>query len=71
MKDEFLSEKHRAEDILLGSLGFGEEAKIIEVKITSKGYRGIAQWKDGEKFDFECTEEVDDLQLWALNILRH
>ena len=69
MKDDFLSEKMRAEDILLGSLGIGEEAKIISVKATKKGYKGIAAWSNGEEFPFENDDEMDDLQQWALKIL--
>lgn len=70
MKEDFLSEKIRAEDILLGSLGIGEEAKIISVKSTKEGYKGIAAWSDGEKFTFESEDELDDLQVWALKVLK-
>lgn len=69
MKDDFLSEKVRAEDILLGSLGFGEEAKIISIEITPNGYKGVARWSDGEETPFENDEEIDELQRWALKIL--
>ncbi len=70
MKDDFLSEKNRAEDILLGSIGIGEEAKIISIKKTKKGYKGVATWADGEEFPFDCEEELDDMQKWALGILK-
>jgi hypothetical protein len=61
-----LSPQVRAEDILLGSLGYGEEASIITVEKTTIGYRGIGKWPDGEQFSFECDEELDSLQAWAL-----
>jgi hypothetical protein len=61
-----LSPQTRAEDILLGSLGFGEEAKIKSIEKTVIGYRGVGIWPDGEEFIFECEEELDSLQAWAL-----
>jgi hypothetical protein len=61
-----LSPQMRAEDILLGTLGFGEEAKILTIEKTVIGYRGVGVWPDGEKFTFECDEELDSLQEWAL-----
>ena len=69
MKEDFLSEKSRAEDILLGSLGIGEEAKIVSIELTNQGYKGIAVWSDGEEFPFENDDEINDLQRWALKIL--
>lgn len=69
MPEDFLNEKTRAEDILLGSLGFGEEAKIVSVHITASGYAGKGRWADGEEFDFDCDDDLDDLQQWALTIL--
>ena len=70
MKDDFLSERNRAEDILLGSLGIGEEANIVTVEITPQGYKGVARWNNGEEFSFESEDEVDELQQWALSILK-
>jgi hypothetical protein len=64
-----LSPQARAEDILLGSLGFGEEAKIITIEKTPDGYRGIGVWPDGEQFQFENDDELDELQVWALKVL--
>jgi hypothetical protein len=64
-----LSPEVRAEDILLGSLGFGEEARIVSVEKTDAGYRGIGVWPDGEQFDFESDDELDDLQVWALDFI--
>jgi hypothetical protein len=68
-KDDDLSPQARAEDILLGSLGFGEEAKILSLEHTDQGYRGVGVWPDGEKFQFENDDELDDLQVWALRVL--
>jgi hypothetical protein len=68
-KDDDLSPQARAEDILLGSLGFGEDAKIITVEQTDRGYRGVGVWPDGEQFQFENDDELDDLQVWALRLL--
>jgi hypothetical protein len=67
-RDE-LSPRVRAEDILLGSLGYGEEARIVSVERTSEGYRGIGAWADGEQFPFESEDEVDELTEWALKVL--
>lgn len=64
-----LSPQVRAEDIILGSLGFGEEARIVSIQRTTDGYKGIARWADGEEFSFENDDELDDLQEWALKIL--
>lgn len=64
-----LSPQVRAEDIILGSLGFGEEARIVSIQRTAEGYKGIARWADGEEFSFENDDELDDLQEWALKIL--
>lgn len=66
---EKFSERDRAEDILLGSLGFGEDARIVTVSVTGAGYSGIGRFGDGEEFDFEYAEELDDLQRWALGVL--
>lgn len=69
MAEEVISEKQRAEDILLGSLGFGEDARIVSIEVNLGGYKGIGAWADGEKFEFKCDEELDELQRWALGIL--
>lgn len=68
--DDFLDERTRAQDILLGALGFGEEAKVITVSKTECGYSGKGAWPDGEEFDFESTDEPSELELWALEILK-
>lgn len=67
--DKELSPETRAEDIILGSLGFGEEARIVSIERTPQGYRGIAVWGDGEQFSFENDDELSDLDEWALDIL--
>lgn len=64
-----LSPEVRAEDILLGSLGYGEDARIVSVEQTPNGYRGIGTWPDGEQFSFESEDELDELQRWALEVL--
>jgi hypothetical protein len=64
-----LSPNIRAEDILLGSLGFGEDAKLLTVERCTVGYRGVGIWPDGEEFLFECDEELDSLQEWALGLM--
>lgn len=69
MAEDGLDPHTRAEDILLGSLGLGEEARIVIVERTSDGYRGRAVWSDGEEFDFESEEEPGELELWALEVL--
>ena len=68
--DDFLDEHTRAQDILLGSLGFGEDALIVSVSRTDSGYRGVARWSDGEEFEFESDDEPSDLEAWALGILK-
>lgn len=69
MKKDCLEERIRAEDILLGSLGFGAEAKIVSVKSSEDGYQGVACWPDGEQFQFASDGELDKLQRWALEVL--
>ncbi|MBX7143415.1 MAG: hypothetical protein K1X79_03110 [Oligoflexia bacterium] len=69
VREDFLAERARAEDIILGSLGFGEEASIVSVEILPQGFRGLGRWQDGETFDFESNEELTDLESWALKIL--
>lgn len=65
---EYLSEVTRAEDILLGSLGYGEGASIIAVEVTSSGYAGTAQWDDGQIFEFRSDEKLTELETWALEV---
>ena len=69
VSEDFLSERQRAEDILLGSLGFAEEAKLESVIRSADGYRGVGRFPDGEQFTFESDDLLDELQLWALDVL--
>ncbi len=71
MVEEYLKEEIRAEDILLGSLGIGEDAKIVSIEESKDGgYAGIARWPDGETFSFESDEPMDELQQWALLVVK-
>lgn len=64
-----LSPRVRAEDILLGSLGYGEDARVISIERTDSGYRGVGEWLDGERFEFQNEDELEDLDRWALSVL--
>jgi hypothetical protein len=64
-----LSPEVRAEDILLGSLGFGEDARIRTIERTDSGYKGTGVWSDGSEFSFESEDELDGLQKWALDFV--
>lgn len=68
-KDEVANPIARAEDILLGGLGFGSEAKIIEVRLKADHFSGTGCWQDGEEFTFESEEKATDLELWAIETL--
>ncbi len=67
--DNFLDPKIRAEDILLGSLGYGEEVRIVSVSRIPNGYKGIARWPEGDEFSFEYNDTLDTQQEWALAVL--
>lgn len=70
MGEKFLSEENRAEDILLGALGFGEDASIVSVELAPDGfYRGVGKYGDGEIFEFVSDLEADDLERWAIGVL--
>ena len=69
-KEDWLEEKIRAEDIILGSLGLGDDANLKWVKKTRDGFRGEAQWSDGEIFTFESDDEPTELEQWALELLQ-
>ncbi len=70
MNEDFLSDqKLRAEDILLGSLGFGEEAKLLEIRIENNRYFGKGAFPDGENFDFESEGGLSAAEIWALRVL--
>jgi hypothetical protein len=69
MMEQGLDEKTRAEDILLGPLGYGEDAHIIWVERSGRGYCGAGRFSDGEEFEFASAEELSELELWALEVL--
>ncbi len=64
-----LDPKARAADILLGGLGYGEDAQIVSVQRLTVGYKGIGRWPDGETFEFESEDPLSELEDWALNQL--
>jgi len=68
-KDDFLEEVTRAEDILLGGLGFGNEARIVEISLQGNRFSGTGRWSDGETFSFESEEDLSELDRWAIEIL--
>ncbi|RIL07916.1 MAG: hypothetical protein DCC75_09615 [Proteobacteria bacterium] len=67
--ESFLDERTRAEDIILGALGFGEDARIVKISRTEGGFCGSGCFNDGEKFDFENQEALSELEEWALEVL--
>ena len=64
-----LDARSRAEDILLGSLGFDSEATVLSVRKEELGYSGLAQWADGEQFEFRSDSPLSDLESWAIEII--
>jgi hypothetical protein len=69
MGDDLHDERLRAEDVLLGSLGYGEGARVLSVCRTIEGYRGRAAWNNGEEFEFESESDLEHLEEWALGVL--
>ena len=69
MSEDFLSERQRAEDILLGALGYGEDASIITIERIDDGFKGTGRFSDGDTFIFENEDELTELEKWALDIL--
>ena len=69
MKEDALDPKTRAEDIILGSVGLGESAQLLSVLKKETGYSGQARFPDGQIFEFNYEEELDELQNWALKFL--
>ena len=66
---EVITERDRAEDILLGTLGYGQDARLITVERIPNGYKGSGSWSDGEEFSFSWDDGLDDMQEWALGLL--
>ena len=68
-KERYLDQRTRAEDIILGALGFGEDASIISIKKDATGFVGVGRWPDGEVFEFQSEDEATEIELWALGVL--
>ena len=69
MADDFLNERTRAEDIILGALGFDSDARILSVSLADDGFVGTATWSDGEEFEFESDDDVTEIERWAIEVL--
>lgn len=69
MNEECLDKRTRAEDIILGALGYGEEARIISIRRRPAGYEGRGEFSGGECFEFCSDGEMSELEEWALQIL--
>lgn len=70
IKDSWLKAHVRAEDIILGSIGLGDDAKLQWVKRTDDGFAGEAKWSDGEVFTFQSDDEMTELEQWAIELLK-
>ena len=68
-KEDCLKERTRAEDIILGSLGFGEDASIVEIRRSDSGFVGVGRWNDGQTFEFSSEDQLSTLEEWALRVL--
>lgn len=66
---ELLKPQQRAEDILLGALGFSEDARIVSIVSTETGFEGKGSYSDGEEFSFNSDGELSPLEKWALEQL--
>ena len=66
-----LSEISRAEDILLGALGFSDDAKLNKVSLTGDEItlHGIFH-SDGEAFRVNYDCERGHLEDWAIAVLK-
>ena len=69
MAEDCLDERTRAEDILLGALGYDGDARIVSIERTPGGFCGTGKFSDGEDFSFKSDYDLDDLDRWALEIL--
>lgn len=67
--EKILDERTRAEDILLGALGFDCDAVIVSLEETEGGFQGVGRWSDGETFPFESDDELSELEVWAVSVL--
>lgn len=69
--EEELSDLSRAEDILLGAMGYSDDAKLEKVKILGEQiFLNGAFRSDGESFSVKFDCERGKLEDWALEILR-
>lgn len=66
---ELLAPRQRAEDILLGALGFSEDARIVSIDALENGFCGTGAYSDGEQFSFQSEDELSTLERWALQQL--
>jgi hypothetical protein len=69
LSKDSLDSKTRAEDIILGGLGYDGAAKILELVETQSGILGKGIWDDGEEFEFKLEENLSELELWAVKII--
>ena len=72
MSEDFLDERVRAEDIILGSCGFGEDAELLTLEVSTSSLVIHGRWRDdGDEFEHvEELDELDDLQRWAVGVLK-
>ena len=66
---DVLAPKQRAIDILLGSLGFAEEAELVSIERSTSGYSGTLRFADGEIVPFCSEDNLSELEEWALRVL--
>jgi hypothetical protein len=59
----------RAEDILLGSLGYGEDAKLTALYHVGSALHGSVTFSDGLQDLFQLDDELTELERWAVNHL--
>ena len=69
MVEDCLDERTRAEDILLGALGYDGSAHIVSIEKTKDGFRGKGTFSDGEEFSFKSDYDLDELDCWALDTI--
>jgi hypothetical protein len=68
--EDFLKPETRANDIILGSLGFASEGRVIVIERYAEGYRGKARFDDGEELEFDSPGPLDQLEEWAIGVLQ-